>query len=605
MSAMQDMTKGGAAGHLLRYAVPLMLGNWFQLAYNAVDSIIAGRFIGKDALAAEGIAGPVMNLVILGITGVCLGAGVLMSEFFGAKDGESLRRELATTVLSGTAACTVVALLGVLFTPAILQACAVPREIFAITAIYLRITFLGAPFTCFYNALAAGFKSVGDARTPLRFLMVSAILNAALDLIFIGGLGFGIVCSAMTTVIAEAFSAVLAGWWLWTKTPELCPRRGQWRVDRSLLGRTLQYGGVSALQQAVQPIGKVLIQGQVNALGVEVIAAFNAVTRIDDFACIPEQSIAQGITTYIAQNRGAGRQDRIRRGFAVGLGMEAAYWMLIGGVVTLFKTPLAAMFVTGEGADRVIALAVQYLGTMALFYLLPAMTNGFQGYYRGMGNMPMTLLGTLIQTSLRVVTTCILAPRMGMYGIAFACAAMAGVFATSAFAANDAQVARAQDYLNSKGIAYTVTASDVDKAVAAGYTADALVAKANALLNQAKSDPEGAKNEAVNVLNSIGVSVADAKVAVNGNDITISASINGTNVAYSFNNADTHPEIGEAIKNGTWGVAESTTTAAASLKSGNGVIKATGDNAGIAMLVAVVAIAGTMGVAVRKSRDAE
>lgn len=422
MSAMQDMTKGGAAGHLLRYAVPLMLGNWFQLAYNAVDSIIAGRFIGKDALAAEGIAGPVMNLVILGITGVCLGAGVLMSEFFGAKDGESLRRELATTVLSGTAACTVVALLGVLFTPAILQACAVPREIFAITAIYLRITFLGAPFTCFYNALAAGFKSVGDARTPLRFLMVSAILNAALDLIFIGGLGFGIVCSAMTTVIAEAFSAVLAGWWLWTKTPELCPRRGQWRVDRSLLGRTLQYGGVSALQQAVQPIGKVLIQGQVNALGVEVIAAFNAVTRIDDFACIPEQSIAQGITTYIAQNRGAGRQDRIRHGFAVGLGMEAAYWMLIGGVVTLFKTPLAAMFVTGEGADRVIALAVQYLGTMALFYLLPAMTNGFQGYYCGMGNMPMTLLGTLIQTSLRVVTTCILAPRMGMYGIAFACA---------------------------------------------------------------------------------------------------------------------------------------------------------------------------------------
>ena len=161
-----------------------------------------------------------------------------------------------------------------------------------------------------------------------------------------------------------------------------------------------------------------------------------------------------------------------------------------------------------------------------------------------------------------------------------ACAAMAGVFATSAFAANDAQVARAQDYLNSKGIAYTVTASDVDKAVAAGYTADALVAKANALLGQAKS-------------------------AVNGNDITSSASINGTNVAYSFNNADTHPEIGEAIKNGTWGVAESTTTTAASLKSGNGVIKATGDNAGIAMLVAVVAIAGTMGVAVRKSRDAE
>ena len=184
-----------------------------------------------------------------------------------------------------------------------------------------------------------------------------------------------------------------------------------------------------------------------------------------------------------------------------------------------------------------------------------------------------------------------------------ACAAMVGVFATSAFAANG--VSRAQDYLNSKGIVYTVTASDIEKAAAAGYSDDALVAKANELLDRAKSDPEGAKNEAVSMLNALGVSVSDAKVTVNGNDITISANINGTYVPYSFSNADTHPEIGEAIKNGTWGVAESTTTAAASLKSGNGVIKATGDNAGIAMLVAVVAIAGTMGVAVRKSRDAE
>ena len=186
-----------------------------------------------------------------------------------------------------------------------------------------------------------------------------------------------------------------------------------------------------------------------------------------------------------------------------------------------------------------------------------------------------------------------------------ACAAMAGVFATSAFAANDAQVARAQDYLNSKGIAYTVTASDVDKALAAGYTADSLVAKANELLDRAKSDPEGAKNEAVSILNALGVSVSDAKVTVNDNAITNTDNNNSTKDPNSNNKTETQPKNREAIKNGTWGVAESTTTAAASLKSGNGVIKATGDNAGIAMLVAVVAIAGTMGVAVRKSRDAE
>ena len=411
MSAMQDMTKGGAAGHLLRYAVPLMLGNWFQLAYNAVDSIIAGRFIGKDALAAEGIAGPVMNLVILGITGVCLGAGVLMSEFFGAKDGESLRRELATTVLSGTAACTVVALLGVLFTPAILQACAVPQEIFAITAIYLRITFLGAPFTCFYNALAAGFKSVGDARTPLRFLMVSAILNAALDLIFIGGLGFGIVCSAMTTVIAEAFSAVLAGWWLWTKTPELCPRRGQWRVDRSLLGRTLQYGGVSALQQAVQPIGKVLIQGQVNALGVEVIAAFNAVTRIDDFACIPEQSIAQGITTYIAQNRGAGKKERVRASFFCGLKLEFLYAIFITAICFFCAEPIIRLFVTDAA---VVHLGVRFLKLVSLFYLMPSLTNGIQGGFRGLGDLKITLNSSTLNMAGRVAAAALFVLLMKM-----------------------------------------------------------------------------------------------------------------------------------------------------------------------------------------------
>ena len=175
---MRDMTKGAPLGHLFLYAVPLLLGNWLQLAYNAVDSIIAGRFIGQDALAAEGVAGPVMNLVILAISGLCIGAAL----------------------------CCAAAALGCALTPWILRALAVPDSIFGITGIYLRITFLGAPFTFFYNALAAGLKSVGDSKTPLKFLAFSAVLNAVLDLILIGGLGFGIVCSAVTTVVAEAGS---------------------------------------------------------------------------------------------------------------------------------------------------------------------------------------------------------------------------------------------------------------------------------------------------------------------------------------------------------------------------------------------------------------
>ena len=152
---MRDMTKGAPLGHLFLYAVPLLLGNWLQLAYNAVDSIIAGRFIGQDALAAEGVAGPVMNLVILAISGLCIGAGVLMSEAFGAKRTDRLQETLATTLLFGAVLCCGAAALGCVLTPWILRALAVPDAIFGITAIYLRITFLGAPFTFFYNALAA------------------------------------------------------------------------------------------------------------------------------------------------------------------------------------------------------------------------------------------------------------------------------------------------------------------------------------------------------------------------------------------------------------------------------------------------------------------
>ena len=419
---MNDMTRGSAYRHLWRYALPLVLGNWFQLAYNAADSVIVGRFIGRDALAAEGAAAPVMNLMILAISGVTIGAGVLMSEFFGARDREQLRRELATTLLAGAWFSLGVAVLGILLTPQILRWQAVPEDIFAATVMYLRITFVGVPFTCFYNALAAGLKSVGDARTPLRFLIFSSVLNVVLDLVLIGALGLGIACSAATTVFAQGISALLAAVYLVRRLPDLCPSRGEWQIDRALLSRTMRYGSVTALQQACQPIGKVLIQGQVNLLGVDVMAAFNAVTRVDDFACIPEQSVAQGITTFLAQNRGAKRYDRIRAGFRAGLLMEFGYWILIGTVTAVFRTSLVALFVSGEGAQRVTALGSQYLGAMAVFYILPAFTNGFQGYYRGMGRMGVTLAGTLIQTTLRVVFTILLAPRVGIYGIAFACA---------------------------------------------------------------------------------------------------------------------------------------------------------------------------------------
>lgn len=419
--AAVNMTEGGITKHLVDYSIPLILGNMFQLTYNAVDSIIAGRFIGKEALAAEGTASPVMNIVILGISGICMGASVLMSEFYGAGQKEKLKREMSTTVIFGCYFSVIIAILGGFFSKPLLGALGVPDEILGKAASYLSIIFLGAPFTYFYNAVSAALKSVGDSKTPLKFLAFSSILNAVLDLIFIGGLGFGIVCSAVTTVVAEAASALLCITYVYRKIPMLQLRRGEFTMDRQLLRQTLRYGSITALQQSCQPIGKLLIQGAVNPLGVDMIAAFNAVNRIDDYAFTPEQSISHGITTFVAQNRGAGRQERIRKGFRRGLMLEACYWVFICISITLFRRPLMGLFVTA-GNEGIVTLGSRYLGLMALFYVFPAFTNGIQGFFRGMGNMSVTLLGTFVQTSLRVVFVYLLTPRIGLSGVAYACA---------------------------------------------------------------------------------------------------------------------------------------------------------------------------------------
>lgn len=419
--AAVHMTEGSITKHLITYSIPLILGNLFQLTYNAVDSIIVGRFIGKEALAAVGTANPVMNIIILGISGICIGSSVIMSEYFGAKEYGELKKEMATTAVFGLYFSVGVSLLGMLFARPLLRLLQVPEEILGIASLYLRIVFLGAPFTYFYNAIAAALKSVGDSKTPLKFLAFASILNGALDLVLIGIFRLGIICSAATTVIAEAASALLCIVYVYRRIPLLQLGWKEFTIDRPLLKRTLQYGSITALQQACQPVGKLLIQGAVNTMGIDAIASFNAVNRIDDYACLPEQSISNGITTFTAQNRGAGKDQRILKGFRTGLTLEFSYWILICSVTWLLKRPFMQLFVTADN-EAVVALGCSYLSLMAVFYIFPGFTNGFQGFFRGMGNMSITLLGTFIQTSLRVVFVYLLVPQIGINGVAIACA---------------------------------------------------------------------------------------------------------------------------------------------------------------------------------------
>lgn len=415
------MTQGNIPRHLTAYAVPLILGNLFQLTYNAVDSMIVGRFIGKEALAAVGTVSPVMNLIILGVSGLCVGASVLMSGFYGGGQEELLKKELATTLLCGVWFSAFALLAGIFAAQPLLRLLAVPEDIRSVAGMYLRIVLAGIPFTFFYNALSSALKSIGDSKTPLKFLALCSVLNGAADCILIGIFRLGIVCSAATTVAAQALSCLLCAGYIRRHIPVLRLERRQLRMDRALLKQTLRYGGTTALQQSCQPIGKLMIQGVVNTLGVDAIAAWSAITRIDDYACLPEQSISQSITTFVAQNDGANERDRIHKGFRAGLLLELCYGIFICCAIFLLRTPAMCLFVT-RGQDAVVALGSDYFRVMAAFYILPAFTNGVQGYFRGKKHMKTTLLGTLTQIGLRALFTAILVPRIGLVGVAYASA---------------------------------------------------------------------------------------------------------------------------------------------------------------------------------------
>ena len=418
---MRKMTEGSIARHLVAYALPLILGNFFQLTYNAVDSIIIGKFAGEGALAAVSAANPVMTIVILGVSGISIGASVLMSRFYGAGDHDALRREVATTVLFGAACSLAVFALGLCFAPQLLRLMNVPTDILPMAQRYLRVIFVGFLFTFQYNILAAALRSVGDSRTPVCFLAGASVLNAMLDLLFIARLRWGVTGAGLATVIAEGTSALLCAVYMQRKIPLLRLERKDLHVDRALLRETVSSGSITALQQACQPIGKVLIQSVINAQGVSMIAAFNAVSRVDDFACIPEQSISAAMMTCAAQNRGAGQKMRVKETLRVGMRLEAVYGVLILLVVQLVKLPVMHLFAAQDSA-QMVAMGVDYLSLMAFFYILPGMTNGIQGFFRGMGEMKTTLVATFIQISIRTLVVYLLVPRVGISGAALACA---------------------------------------------------------------------------------------------------------------------------------------------------------------------------------------
>ena len=400
----KDMTTGPITPLLVNFTIPLVLGNLFQLTYNAVDSIIVGKFVGEDALAAVGTSNPLMTLAILFINGVCLGAGILVSLAFGAGDTELVERQVSTTAIAGSVFSLVFSLTCVILANPLLQLLQVPEEILPIAVNYLRIVFGGLLFTFFYNFLAATMRALGDSKSALYFLMISSVLNIGGDLFFVEVLDWGSEGCALSTVLSEALCCVFCLIYIRWKVPVLQLGRRWFIFDSSLLKKTISYGWTSAMQQATVQLGKIAIQAIVNTMGVNAMAAFTAASRIDDFAYTPQQNIGHAMTTLMAQNRGAGKHDRVKQGFHCGMRIETAYGVLIAVVCFSGAPFIMKLFVTDP---EVVHLGVRFLRTVSLFYLMPAATNGIQGFFRGIGDLKVTLVSSTFNMVFRVAAAAV------------------------------------------------------------------------------------------------------------------------------------------------------------------------------------------------------
>ena len=394
------MTEGSIWKSILLFSVPLILGNMLQQLYNTADSIIVGKFVGEEALAAVGTSNPLMTLAILFINGLCLGAGILVSTAYGAGDTQRVERQVSTTAIAGSVFSLVFSLTCVILANPLLRLLQVPEEILPIAVNYLRIVFGGLLFTFFYNFLAATMRALGDSKSALYFLMISSVLNIGGDLFFVEVLDWGSEGCALSTVLSEALCCVFCLIYIRWKVPVLQLGRRWFIFDSSLLKKTISYGWTSAMQQATVQMGKIAIQALVNTMGVSVAAAFAVVNRIDDFAITPEQNIAHAMTALMAQNKGAGKNDRMREGFRCGMILELVYGAAVMLICLGFARPLMSLFVKDE---EVIGHGVVYLHLIAGMYILPAITNSLQGFFRGIGDLKVTLMSSFTNMAVRVI----------------------------------------------------------------------------------------------------------------------------------------------------------------------------------------------------------
>lgn len=385
------MTEGVIWKEILLFSIPLLLGNLFQQLYNAVDSIVVGNYIGSQALAAVGSSAPIINLLVSFFMGLSVGAGVIISRYYGARNKEGLHTAVHTSLALTFAAGILMTIVGVLLSPYILEWVGTPEDVMASSTIYLQIYFLGILAVMVYNMGSGILRAVGDSRNPLYFLIVSSITNIVLDVLFVVVFHMGIAGVGWATLIAQTISAILTMLLLIKTKEEYRVILKHIKFHKHMLYEIVRLGLPSGLQNAVVSFSNVIVQSNINAFGAMAMAGCGAYTKIDGFAILPVMSFSMALTTFTGQNMGAQKYDRVKKGAKTGIAMSLLTTVAISALLLLLGPRVLAIF---NDDPQVIKYGLYMMHILAPGYIFLALSHAFNGIIRGAGitTIPMIVM---------------------------------------------------------------------------------------------------------------------------------------------------------------------------------------------------------------------
>lgn len=417
-----DLTQGSVTGKLMRFTIPLLIGNIFQLVYNWTDAIIIGQTMGGTAFGALSASMPIINLLITLTMGFTTGASVILSQLFGNKDYTNLRRALSTTIIILLGATAVVTLLGTFISRPLLSLLNVSPEQIDHSATYLTYFFLGCAAMVFYNAFAQIIRSVGNSVVPLAALIVSTILNVGLDLLFVVVWDFGISGVAIATIIAQAISALFCFIYIQIKFPLLKFTKKDFVFDRDLSSKTMKIALPAMIQQFCASVGFMAINSLVNSYGVDYTTSFGLGNRIDELISMQLFSFSAALTTFAAQNKGQGLTDRIKKGYKSSVLISIAI-IAIGGVFILcFKEGLVRVFMSmednlGGNPEKVLEITATFLNITVPAYFMMAIMVITSGLLRGTGDAMAAMSVNMFSLVCRIAAAFVLHKFFGFIGV--------------------------------------------------------------------------------------------------------------------------------------------------------------------------------------------